>query len=84
MLYIVAIKFNMFLETLLRAGQAWHEETFATLQLNIIEFLQDETRDLPAMEEAELFYKHVAELQCAELVLTEKLNRLTTQKTQGN
>ena len=74
----------MFLESLFRAGQTWHEETLTTLQLNIVEFLQDETRDLPAMAEAELFYKDVAELQCAELALTEKLNRLTIQTTQGN
>ena len=80
----MAIKFNMFLESLFNAGQTWHKETLATLQLNIVEFLQDETRDLPAMAEAELFYKHVAELQCAELALTEKLNRLATQKRQGN
>ena len=74
----------MFLETLFRTGQSWQEKTLATLQLNVIEFLQDETRDLPAMAEAELFYQHVAELQCFELALTEKLNRLTTQKMQGN
>jgi ubiquinone biosynthesis protein UbiJ len=74
----------MLLESLFRAGQTWHEETLATLQLNVVEFLQDETHDLPATAEAELFYKHVAELQCSELALTEKLNRLTTQKTQGN
>jgi len=74
----------LFLETLLRAGQSWHEETLATLQLNVVEFLQDETRDLPAMTEAEMFYEHVEELQRAECALAEKLNRLTTQMTQGN
>ncbi|MDD5229535.1 MAG: hypothetical protein PHN45_01485 [Methylococcales bacterium] len=73
----------MFLEKLIRAGQAWHEETLATLQLNVVEFLQDETRDLPAMAEVELFYEQIAKLQCAELALSEKLNRLTVQITQG-
>lgn len=68
----------MFLETLFRAGQTWHEETLATLQMNIAEFLQDETRDLPASAEVEMFYQQVEKLHAAELVLTEKLNRLTT------
>lgn len=74
----------MLIEKLLRAGQTWHEETLATLQLNVAEFLQDETRDLPALAEAELFYAQVALLQRDELALTEKLNRLTTQTAQGN
>lgn len=74
----------MFFETLFRAGQTWHEETLATLQLNIVEFLQDETRDLPALAEAELFYEQVALLQRDVLALTEKLNHLTAQTTQGN
>lgn len=74
----------MFLESLFRAGKTWHEETLATLQLNAVEFLQDETRDLPAITEAEIFYQHVSKLKCAELALTERLNQLTTQKTQGN
>ncbi|MEI7840986.1 MAG: hypothetical protein WCJ11_10830 [Methylococcaceae bacterium] len=74
----------LFLETLFRAGQTWHEETLATLQLNVVEFLQDETRDLPATAEAEMFYEHVEKLQRAECVLAEKLNRLTAQMTQGN
>jgi ubiquinone biosynthesis accessory factor UbiJ len=69
----------MFLESLFRAGQTWHEETLATLQLNVVEFLQDETRDLPAMVEAEMFYEQVTKLQHDELALTEKLNRLTVQ-----
>ncbi len=74
----------MLFEKLLRAGQTWHEETLATLQLNIVEFLQDETRDLPTLAETELFYEQVALLQRAELALTEKLNHLTAQTTQGN
>lgn len=74
----------MFFEKLLRAGQAWHEETVATLQLNIVEFLQDETRDLPALAEVESFYDQIALLQTDVLALTEKLNRLTAQTTQGN
>lgn len=62
----------------------WHEEILATLQLNIVEFLQDETRDLPATTEAEIFYEQVSKLQLDELTLTEKLNRLTAQTTEGN
>jgi ubiquinone biosynthesis protein UbiJ len=73
----------MFLEKFIRAGQMWHKETLATLQLNMVEFLQDETRDLPAIAEVELFYEQIAKLQCDELALSEKLNQLTTQITQG-
>ncbi len=74
----------MFFEKLFRAGQTWHEETLATLQLNIVEFLQDETRDLPALAEAELFYEQVTLLQNDVMALTEKLDHLTAQTPQGN
>jgi ubiquinone biosynthesis protein UbiJ len=65
------------LETLFRAGQKWHEETLNTLQLNIVEFLQDETRDLPASAEVEMFYQQVAQLERDAMILEEKLKYMT-------
>ena len=66
----------MILETLFNAGKSWHEETLRTLQLNVAEFLQEETRDLPANAEVEMFYKQVTELERDALILEEKLNQL--------
>ncbi len=66
----------MILETLFNAGKSWHEETLRTLQLNVAEFLQEETRDLPANAEVEIFYKQVTELERDALILEEKLNQL--------
>jgi ubiquinone biosynthesis protein UbiJ len=46
-----------------RSGHDWGQETLRTLQLNTSEFLQDETRDLPAQPEIDIFFKHVDELR---------------------
>ena len=54
----------------------WHEETLKTLQLNIAELLQEETRDLPASAEVEMFYQNVTQLERDALILEEKLNQL--------
>ncbi len=43
----------------LKSSKQWKQETFQTLQLNTSEFLQEETRDLPAISEIEHFYHHV-------------------------
>lgn len=59
---------------LLEKFLGWHEETLKTLQLNIVEFLQEETRDLPAKIEVEMFYSQVAQLECDVKKLEEKLN----------
>lgn len=63
----------MFLLTLFRA---WHEETLKTFKLNTVEFLQEETRDLPASAEVEMFYQQVKKLEHDTLRLAEQLNRL--------
>ena len=63
----------MMLETLFNAGKSWHEETLRTLQLNAVEFLQEETRDLPASAEAEMFYQQVAQLERDAQILDDKL-----------
>ncbi len=46
-----------------RSGQNWTEESINTFKLNSKEFLQEETRDLPAAPEADQFYQHVDQLR---------------------
>ncbi len=55
----------------------WHEETLKTLQLNFAEFLQEETRDLPARAEVDLFNLQVEKLESDVKKLEEKLNHNT-------
>jgi ubiquinone biosynthesis protein UbiJ len=69
------------LETIFNAGKTWHEETLKTLQLNIAEFLQEETRDLPASAEVEMFYSQVTKLECDVKKLEQKLNHTTGNST---
>ena len=63
----------MILEALFNDGKSWHEETLRTLQLNAVEFLQEETRDLPASTEVEMFYQQVAQLERDVQILDDKL-----------
>ena len=46
-----------------RAGQDWSKESVETFKLNASEFLQEETRDLPAGPEVDIFYAQVDELR---------------------
>jgi ubiquinone biosynthesis protein UbiJ len=46
-----------------RSGQNWTEESINTFKLNSKEFLQEETRDLPAAPEADQFYQLVDQLR---------------------
>ena len=46
-----------------RAGQDWSKESVETFRLNASEFLQEETRDLPAGAEVDIFYAQVDELR---------------------
>ena len=48
---------------LFRSSQNWTEETIETFKLNCKEFLQEETRDLPAGPEADIFYQQVDQLR---------------------
>lgn len=48
---------------LIRASHDWGQDTLSTLQLNISEFLQDETRDLPAQAEVDILFRQVDELR---------------------
>ncbi len=44
---------------LFRSGRDWTQQSIETFRLNLEEFLQEETRDLPATAEAEIFYHQV-------------------------
>ncbi len=46
-----------------RAGQSWGKDSIETFRLNAAEFLQEETRDLPAGPEIDIFYARVEELR---------------------
>lgn len=46
-----------------RNGQNWSKESIETFRLNTSEFLQEETRDLPAGPEVDIFYTQVDELR---------------------
>lgn len=60
-----------------RSGQEWGRETIETFKLNTAEFLQEETRDLPAKSEIELFYQDVDELRTASDRLESRIERIT-------
>jgi len=44
---------------MLRSGKQWGEETATTLKLDVVEYLQEESRDLPARAEVDIFYRQV-------------------------
>lgn len=61
-----------------RSGQDWTEESIKTFKLNSKEFLQEETRDLPAAPEADIFYRHVDELRSDFDRLSARLEKIKT------
>jgi ubiquinone biosynthesis protein UbiJ len=46
-----------------QAGSNWSKESIETFRLNASEFLQEETRDLPADPEVDIFYSQVDKLR---------------------
>ncbi len=64
---------------LFRSGKSWTEETIETFKLNTTEFLQEETRDLPAKPEADIFYRQVDDLRMDYDRLAAHVTRLQTQ-----
>lgn len=44
---------------LFRGGRHWTEQTLTSFRLNLEEFLQEETRELPAIAEAELLFQDI-------------------------
>ena len=61
---------------LFRAGQNWGKDSIETLKLNTAEFLQDETRDLPAPAEIDIFFRQVDDTRTAYDRLQSRINRL--------
>lgn len=60
-----------------RSGLEWGQETIETFKLNTSEFLQEESRDLPAKPEVDIFYQHVDELRSACDRLQARVERLS-------
>lgn len=46
-----------------RSGWNWGEDAIETFRLNVSEFLQEETRELPAGPEIDIYYRQVDELR---------------------
>jgi len=59
-----------------RAGQNWSKDSLETFRLNAKEFLQEETRDLPAAPEADIYYAQVDELRTDFDRLQSRIDRL--------
>jgi ubiquinone biosynthesis accessory factor UbiJ len=49
--------------TVFRSFKSWSDDSLNSLKLNTSELLQEETRDLPAPEEANIFYRQVDTLR---------------------
>ncbi|MDD5411976.1 MAG: SCP2 sterol-binding domain-containing protein, partial [Methylobacter sp.] len=69
---IIAHKIGWFF----RAGQSWGKDSIETFRLNAAEFLQEETRDLPAGPEADIFYAQVDQLRTDLDRLQSRIERL--------
>lgn len=61
-----------------RAGQSWGKDSIETFKLNAAEFLQEETRDLPAKPEADIYYAQVDQLRTDFDRLQSRIERLKT------
>ncbi len=59
-----------------RAGQNWSKESIETFRMNASEFLQEETRDLPAGPEVDIFYRQIDELRTDFDRLQSRIERL--------
>jgi len=59
-----------------QAGQNWSKESIETFRLNAAEFLQEETRDLPAGPEMDIFYRQIDELRTDFDRLQSRIERL--------
>jgi len=55
---VVAHKIGLFF----KQAHHWHQESFNSIQLNITEFLQDESKDLPPEPEVNIFTQQVDKL----------------------
>jgi ubiquinone biosynthesis protein UbiJ len=67
-----------------RSGRDWSKDSIETFKLNVSEFLQEETRDLPAAPEIEIFYRHVDELRSDCDRLQSRIQRLQNALAENN
>lgn len=64
---------------LFRSGRDWSKQSLETFRLNLEEFLQEETRDVPAKAEADSFFRQVDELRADFDRLEARIDRLQKQ-----
>lgn len=64
------------LSKLFRSSRDWTRHGLDTFRLNLAEFLQEETRELPAKPEAELLFRDIDDLRNAAERLEARLQRL--------
>lgn len=62
-----------------RTGKNWSKDSIETFRLNASEFLQEETRDLPAEPEVDIFYAQVDKLRTDFDRLQSRVERLEKQ-----
>jgi len=65
-----------------RTGKEWSKESLDTFRLNTAEFLQEETRDLPAKPEMDIFCQHVDKLRTDFDRLQSRIERLENLQNQ--
>ena len=65
------------------SGRNWGQDTLETIKLNTMEFLQEETRDLPAVPEADIFYRQVDELRADYDRLDARISRLKARQQEN-
>lgn len=68
--------FSQRLSSLFRGGRDWTQHTLSSFRLNLEEFLQEETRDLPAKAEAELVFQQIDVCRCDTDRLNARVDRL--------
>jgi len=66
------------LHGLLDNSQRWSRESLNSFRLNLQEFLQEETRDLPAQAEAEILFQQIDDCRCDIDRLQARFTRLHT------
>lgn len=66
------------LSKLLRGSRDWTRHSLTTFRMNLEEFLQEETRELPAKAEAELFFREIDACRSDCDRLSARLDRLET------
>ncbi len=64
----------------LRGGRDWTQHTLTSFRLNLEEFLQEETRDLPAKAEAEILFQQIDDCRCDADRLQARIARLDVER----